>query len=212
MEEIIFPNISLSIKIKTKCNKSTHKCIDYYNFTELYKTLETIENYELGGEYDPKFGFVIDPKTSYFDEENQLPYTKLNISSNTHIVFHSHPFNHVATCYPSIEDLDMCRMYPKLVFLIITERGVYIISALKSYISIDLISSFYRNMQSPSSGCQWNYSEIEESFLNNKGCTKENTNKHGLFVHFICKKLFTTKRLNEIISYSFNQKEITQQK
>jgi hypothetical protein len=174
---------------------------------EIYNKLSSVNSYELGGEYNPNFGFTIDKNTTFFDEKEDRAYTILNTNSNNCIVFHSHPFDHENVCYPSIEDLDTCRMYPKLVFLLLTKKGIYVMSSLESYTSIDLIVSYYRNMQPETDGHEWNVLEIENSFLNNKGYDKNNIKKHNLFIYFIQLKFINKKLLNNVILDSYKQKE-----
>ena len=210
MKKVKFPNVDLTLMLKTKdvCkNKDTRTCADYYKPEEIYKLLSITDKYELGGLYSPKHGFIIDPHVTYFDTKEDRAYTTLNVNSNTCIVWHSHPFDHKATSYPSIEDLDMCRMYPKLIFLLLSKKGIYVMSSLESYIGIDLIVSYYKNMQPETSGCEWNYSEIEQSFLNNRGYTNDNIKKHGLFVYLIQHQHINKKLLNKVILDAYQRKE-----
>lgn len=213
MEIVKFPNIDLvlNLKVRSVCKKDkiTTYCAGYYKPVELYKLLKcpTIDIHELGGEYHVKNGFTIDPRVSFFDTDEDRPYTTLNKSSNSGVFWHSHPFVHEFTSYPSIEDLDMFRMNPQLIFLIISRKGIYVISVLKPYTSIDTIVSFYREMQPNAESCNWDYNDLELSFSQNK-CFSENIIKdYGLFVKLIPPRNICTATLNNTIISAYSKKD-----
>lgn len=188
MQTVDFPYIDLSIplKVKTVCKKEEIvDCVDFYSIDELYNLLYKIYKVELGGEYDPLKGFIVDPYTTRYDINENRPYTTLNTSTKIGIVWHSHPFDNDWNSYPSIEDIDMVRMYPELIFLLLTKKGVYVISANKSYTSIDNVVYFYRSMQPDTSGVEWNYEELEESFVDNLCYKGETIEKFGIFCYMI---------------------------
>ena len=201
MYRITFPYIDMSLQLKTmtKCaNDIDIKCINYYDFRELYTTLNSIEKYELGGEYNPDKGFLIDPRVSYYDKDQDRPYTILNFSRD--IVWHSHPFNYEKNAYPSIEDIDAVRVHHRLIFLLVTYKGVYVLSATRPYTSIDNVVGFYQYMQPNTKSCsEWNYDELEKSFIENRGYNDDIVHKYGIVSVMIPNQDVTRDSINKTI-------------
>lgn len=207
MQWVKFPNVDFTFPLKVKSVISeckTTDCADYYTINEIYNTLYNVKKYELGGEYSLKNGFVIDPRVTKYDIEQGRPYTSLNFNSKTGIVWHSHPFNDDGISYPSIEDLNVVRLHPQLMFLLLTRHGLYVMTSTKKYIDVDVVE-FYKNMQPKSSNSNWNYEELETSFLKNKGYTKNMVHKYGLIVNLI--PLSKINKLNEFIKKAYSYKK-----
>ena len=214
MQRVKFPNIDLTlpIKVRSVCNvrdekELTVECVDFYRPQELYSLLPNIEKFELGGEYHPRDGFVIDPKVSNYDESEGRPYTSLNTSTRVGILWHSHPFNESWTSYPSIEDMDVVRMYPHLIFLILTHKGLYVISANKPYTSIDNIVGYYTSMQPETTSVAWDYDELEESFSSNLGYDRDTIKTYGIFSYMIESNNINKTTINRIILEAYRYKD-----
>ena len=201
LEKVTFPNIDLSLDLRIKkiCLQETSlkdilstmkkekiNCIDYYKPEDLYKLIYPIKYNEIGGEYDMEKGYIIDPRVSYYDKKSNRPYVTLNINAKSGIVWHSHPFEEKGNNYPSIEDLDMIRIHPHLISLIVTTKGTYVLAMLKPYVSINLLIMFYNSIQDKSTSCgYWNHDELEKNFIQNKGYTKEHQNKYDIYVRLV---------------------------
>lgn len=198
IQRVKFPNIDFTLPLKS----------NYYDPKELYELLSEVSKVELGGEYDLKNGFIVDPKVSNYDKTEDRPYTSLNVHTKLGVVWHSHPFDSEYTSYPSIEDMDVVRMYPELIFLLLTKKGIYVMSATKPYISVDGIVRYYRSMQPETTDIDWNYEELEESFINNIGYTSEKIHTYGIFCNLIPLNHIDKLKNAIIESYKYKDKSI----
>lgn len=203
LQKVNFSGINREIPIRV-FNRDGKIFSSFYSLNEIYDFLLPIRHVEIGGEYDIRRGFVIDPKASFFDQKENRPYTILNMESNSKIVWHSHPFNHSDTCYPSLEDLEMSRQYNNLVFILLSKKGIYVMSVNK-YVHKNRIIEFYQRMQTSYDQIgmdDFDYDEIRESFLNNK-----NNDVSFLFYRFISwKQNFIQEALNNTIETAFEKK------
>ena len=144
-----FPHVDLSISLKA----------GRYEIRELYNLLSVIKTYELGGGYDTVAGFKIDVETTWYDDDSDRPYTILDFEYKTDIVWHSHPFGiEVNNAYPSIEDINTARLNPHLTFMILTGKGVYVISV-KEDVSEDEVIDLYNTIDDD---------EVEMNFVTNR--------------------------------------------
>jgi hypothetical protein len=148
--------------------------LDLHN---LYDRLRGISEYELGGEYNPKTGFIIDDNATRYDEISRRPYTVLNMRASSGIVWHSHPFDYIKNRYPSIEDANVARHNPHLVFLLITEDGIYVMRILDTRYSVYDIVRLYRKLESRGN--------VELAFQSGTCSRPEYYQKYGLYCYFI---------------------------
>ena len=184
----------------------------YFSYEKLYSLLIEIPTQELGGEYNLKKGFYIDLHLSHYDYKEDRPYTILNTktlcdSTDKCVVWHSHPFNSDdLNNFPSIEDIDAVRLSPLSVHLLMVDKGIYILSSIQQYISIDNIIHLYMELQ-PECIDKWNYKSIQKNFLNNKLSNTSDMRKYGIYIHFIRRDKVTVKLLNQKINNAFGYKE-----
>ena len=113
---------------------------DWYTLDELYKNvLELVSPYEIGGTFDLSKGFQIQPNVSYFDKIKNRPYTVADGNNSTGIVWHSHPVSvqpFLSNSVPSREDTLFCALHPKLISLVLTQNGIYVMGALMNNTTI----------------------------------------------------------------------------
>lgn len=176
--KLSFPNVDLTIKLKKK--------IEIYSIENLQILLSVIRRYELGGEYKKGEGFLIDINATHYDYDSDRPYTTLNLHSSNGVVWHSHPFGlNIENSYPSLEDIQVARENPSLIFIIFTGRGVYIISVLQRLTSEDIIE-FYESMDT---------GDIESNFVN-----YEFTDEIGIFLTCIPNSKISLDLIDKTIS------------
>lgn len=168
----------------------------YTSFYELYMILEQYEEYELGGEYNPLLGFIIDKKTSRYDTESSRPYTVLNMNSKYRIVWHSHPFDYVHNRYPSIEDSNVARLNSHMIFLLITQDGIYTMSALKQRGNREDITELYKIMHN---------GDIETNFKSNICMTAEYMKRYGLYCCYTPIKQIPPEDCVKIINHNIKK-------
>lgn len=180
--DLSFPHIDLVIKLKR--NKKI------YSIDDLLCVLSMIRRYELGGEYIYGKGFVINTDVTYYDYDSDRPYTTLNLQTETGVVWHSHPFSmKIENAYPSLEDMTVSKENTALIFLIITGRGVYIISTVKKISDHD-IKDFYDSMGD---------NDIESTFVNYE-FTEEIVESTGIFLKCIPLSSITLDLIDKNIS------------
>jgi hypothetical protein len=115
---------------------------------KLFYLLKKLKYVELSGECDVvNDAYYIHPDSSGWDEKTERPFSLLN--NNAAVSWHSHPFGtkNADNSFPSIEDLQNTRLNYQTIYMIITEMGVYIMTATKQYISESQVKHFYRRMQ-----------------------------------------------------------------
>jgi len=180
---LVFPNIDLKIKFKGPLK-------DVYDIDEILCILSMIRRYELGGEYKIGKGFFIDINITYYDYDSDRPYTTLDLT-NGGILWHSHPFGmRIENAYPSIEDMQIARDNKDIIFMIITGRGLYIISTIKDISGEDVVE-FYDSME-----CD----DIESAFVNYK-FTEEIVESTGIFLSCIPLSLISLDLIDKTISH-----------
>lgn len=175
--QISFPNVDLVIK-------SIHR-ENIFSIDDIFSLLSVIRKYELGGEYIVSQNkFILDPKITHYDYDSDRPYTNLNLQTDHGVVWHSHPYGiKIENSYPSLEDLQVAREHPNIIFLIFTGRGVYIIS-LSDELTKEDIDEFYESMSD---------NNIESNFVN----YEFTDDIPGLFL--ICVQNLSTELLNKYI-------------
>ncbi len=184
-------NKNLYMKSADTCKSKTsiigldNNCLSYYSFMEIFEFVEkhSEDRYEFGGIYNAKRGFIIDPNVAHFDKESERPFTTLDMTAKSCVIFHSHPFNE-ENCAPSIEDLDCVRLNPHLVFLIIVKNGIFVISAMNNHISIDKVYKLYKYMNGGDSD-EWDYEQLAEAFQSNEIFNSESIKEFDIYIHFI---------------------------
>ncbi len=191
-----------SISKHTNTTGSNKKRSKHYSIPLDLKTIylyilsqPEFSKYELGGEYyfdsNHSVGgkFYIDPSVSFYDIKEDSPYTELNRFASSRIVWHSHPFRDSdPNNFPSIEDMDAVRLTPSNIHLLLVDHGVYVLSSVNEYTSIDSVLKLYLSMQN-NKNCNnddmWNYKEIQSNFFLNKLSTLSYMKKYGFYVCFI---------------------------
>lgn len=119
----------------------------YYSLSEVYSILEKkYSEVEVGGIYSSK-GFTIREETGFFDTNTGRAYTLLNVNKSypSRVLWHSHPMQDEFS-YPSLEDMDIARLNPLFLFLILTSKGVFVISSLSDFISLQELMSIYKKV------------------------------------------------------------------
>lgn len=130
-----FPNLPLSLNLRYPIALRT----DWYGIMELYlQIFPQAAQYEVGGIFDIKKGFTIQPIVSHFDPSTGFPYVSVDGNSETGIVWHSHPppiQREQSNSYPSEQDMLLAVNSKHLISLVLTPDGVFIIAALSDSIS-----------------------------------------------------------------------------
>jgi len=191
-------NIIIEILKKNNIKIEKHNLSDSINIDTIYKILPELKKYEISGEYNLQGTFRIDYTASRWDSQDDRPYSLM--PTNKYFVWHSHPFRTINIVdFPSIEDIDVIRLNPHMIGMIITNSGMYFMGALKEIINITNITTFYREMSDDSSKCiEWDYESISKNFLNNK--CESISQKFGLYIKFISKNDLNTQIiLNNVI-------------
>ncbi|MDD4930606.1 MAG: hypothetical protein PHG66_00435 [Candidatus Colwellbacteria bacterium] len=181
--DLSFPNVDLVIKLKRRQ--------EIYNIDDLLCLLSLIRRYELGGEYIYGRGFRLDTNVTCYDYDSDRPYTILNLQTHTDVVWHSHPFGiQLMNAYPSLEDMIVSMNNISLIFIIITGRGVYIISTIKEITERD-VKDFYNSMDN---------NDIESTFVNYE-FTEEIVESTGIFLSCIPLSLISLDQIDKNISF-----------
>jgi hypothetical protein len=143
MNKLSFPNISKSINKKVDIKK----CI---SLRKLKQLAIDIGKYEIGGEYIEGCGFLVYPETTFYDNKQNRPYSKLYMRRGN-VVFHTHPFilkQH--NTFPSIEDLNTIISSKSMIGIIVCLKGIFKISAKrehnKNLKKLDKLDNLYQSL------------------------------------------------------------------
>ena len=182
-------NTIMEVLKNNNINFGEHNLSQEIEYNIIYDILHQLHTYEISGEYNLSGTFRIDYTASRWDAEDHRPFSLT--ATNKLFVWHSHPFRTTNNVdFPSIEDIDVIRLNPQNIGMIITQSGMYFMCSIKEIINITSITSFYREMSDDASNCiEWDYESISKNFLNNK--CESISQKFGLYIKFIKHELLT---------------------
>ncbi len=182
-----------------------HNLTKSISIDELYDVLKDLKQFELSGMYDD-LGFRIDPTSSRWDETQQRPYVLMD-AIRFNVVWHSHPFEGGFQDFPSREDLHTVVLNPQCVFLIVCQKGIYVMASLSDMVDIVRLTRFYRTMQyneiktDTCNDDSLDYDSIQKNFIN--GIAEKREDISRICIRFIPKQYLNKNILKETIDYVY---------